>query len=554
MSSKPTILLIMLMIIVCMPSHHECQQAPSPQTIINTQIDQSINQDQKKYQDAEMLKLQDIQLKSTPPRDLDPFQLNTDIPTNAPKWTFTDIHLKKNTIIPKRTLNKIITPYLNRPISAIEIENITKQLTNIYISRGYVTSRVTVAEQDLKSGTLQLIALEGYIRHIITKDPNPLWTAFPDAPNHLLNIYTLDQGIDQINRLGSLKATLTITPSHLPLMSDVSVDITRYRPFHVSIKYDNTSDIGFIPSSISLTRDDLIGKFDRLSLDYFPDYLGDNTQHSGRIAYELPLGHLTLKASHQHLSYTKVYKGNTFIYYSGETTTSTAGLDYLFHRNARTKHSVSTDLQFKDSKAFIADTPLLSQQYSHKALSAGYAITHSLNKGMLRAEYQYQVNLPYWGAYKGDPSEHDVYRYQKHTLTTYASYWTTPFGRPLQLSQSSSLQYAHTPLPPFERMHLGDRYTLRGLDPGFLNGDTGGYIQHALTLPIGKFAWTLGIDTGTTQNDDQKTWKSASTASLTLRYTSPNYHCQLTYGTPFFRDSFKDTGNGQLYASLTAIF
>ena len=52
-----------------------------------------------------------------------------------------------------------------------KINELTKELTNFYISKGFVTSRVLVKQpQDLKDGTLELFVIEGKIDEIHRND------------------------------------------------------------------------------------------------------------------------------------------------------------------------------------------------------------------------------------------------------------------------------------------------------------------------------------------------------------------------------------------------
>ncbi|WP_137928619.1 POTRA domain-containing protein, partial [Cupriavidus sp. 2SB] len=70
------------------------------------------------------------------------------------------------------------------------VETLVKGLSQTILSKGYVTTRVLVPEQDLSSGKLKLALIPGVIGAIRFSDPD-LWgtwkTAFPTAPGELLN-------------------------------------------------------------------------------------------------------------------------------------------------------------------------------------------------------------------------------------------------------------------------------------------------------------------------------------------------------------------------------
>ncbi|MEN7530751.1 POTRA domain-containing protein [Cupriavidus sp. DL-D2] len=92
------------------------------------------------------------------------------------------------------------------------VETLVKGLSQTILSKGYVTTRVLVPEQDLSSGTLKLALIPGVIGDIRFSDPD-LWgtwkTAFPTAPGELLNLRDLEQGLEQMKRVASQDATPT---------------------------------------------------------------------------------------------------------------------------------------------------------------------------------------------------------------------------------------------------------------------------------------------------------------------------------------------------------
>jgi len=49
-------------------------------------------------------------------------------------------------------------------LGASGIDNLLKTITGHYLNRGYVTSRAYLPEQDLTSGILQIIVIEGRLQ------------------------------------------------------------------------------------------------------------------------------------------------------------------------------------------------------------------------------------------------------------------------------------------------------------------------------------------------------------------------------------------------------
>lgn len=75
------------------------------------------------------------------------------------------------------------------------LEIVTKHLQEKVLADGYITSRVIVPNQDLRTGTLQLEILPGYIEDIRYKEPHIRgnWrAAFPTKPGNLLRRQELE--------------------------------------------------------------------------------------------------------------------------------------------------------------------------------------------------------------------------------------------------------------------------------------------------------------------------------------------------------------------------
>jgi len=118
--------------------------------------------------------------------------------------------------------DQVLKDYSGRCLGVAEIEQILGEITKDYISRGYVTTRAYLPQQDLAGGTLEIIVLEGAIEEITVDDGGKnsirLRNAFPPA-GELLNLRDFEQGIDQVNKLSSNDAQLDIQPGDKPGIS-----------------------------------------------------------------------------------------------------------------------------------------------------------------------------------------------------------------------------------------------------------------------------------------------------------------------------------------------
>jgi len=115
-----------------------------------------------------------------------------------------------------KDFKSVIESYQLRCLNVSDIERLMAEVTAIYIQKGYITSRVYLAEQDLKGGILILQVIEGELEKIEVKDNDAgsisLFNVFPGKVGEPLNLRDIEQAVDQINRLQSNNVTMSIAP------------------------------------------------------------------------------------------------------------------------------------------------------------------------------------------------------------------------------------------------------------------------------------------------------------------------------------------------------
>lgn len=93
-------------------------------------------------------------------------------------------------------------------------------LQNRLIDHGYITTRVLAPSQDLKSGELKLSILAGKIRQVmLTPESNryfTLYSAFPAHAGDLLDLRDIEQGLENLQRLPTVQASMEIVPGKAP--------------------------------------------------------------------------------------------------------------------------------------------------------------------------------------------------------------------------------------------------------------------------------------------------------------------------------------------------
>ena len=144
------------------------------------------------------------------------------------------------------------------------LDTLTKGLQQTILSRGYITTRVLLPQQDLSTGALKVALVPGVVRAIRFADPSTrgTWkTAFPGRDGDVLNLRDLEQGLEQMKRVSSQDVDMKIEPADIPGESDVVVTVKRTKPWSVVASVDNsgTRATGKLQGNLSLGIDNPLG-------------------------------------------------------------------------------------------------------------------------------------------------------------------------------------------------------------------------------------------------------------------------------------------------------
>jgi hemolysin activation/secretion protein len=71
-----------------------------------------------------------------------------------------------STVFTKTELDQILNPFTKRPITFSELLQARSQITDLYTSRGYITSGAFIPTQNLQNGVVQIQVIEGGLEDI----------------------------------------------------------------------------------------------------------------------------------------------------------------------------------------------------------------------------------------------------------------------------------------------------------------------------------------------------------------------------------------------------
>jgi hemolysin activation/secretion protein len=261
------------------------------------------------------------------------------------------ITYQNSTILSKRQKLKLSKGFIGRCITPKLLTQITRNVTNFYIDRGYVTTRAFVNPQNIKTGRLEILIMEGKLESIeFDSDIKNFFTlsqithAFGRIKGKILNIRDIEQGLDQLNRLSSNNATMKIVPSQKQGYSKIIISKNKQsRTTRVRLGANNSGQkqTGLYNGKIILEQDNLLKLSDSIYAVYTHDLADRSDDRNSKNLYtsiNVPFGYWNFSTSYIDSTYLNTIQGtNTTIKTSGKSTFNTFKVERKIFRNKKNK-------------------------------------------------------------------------------------------------------------------------------------------------------------------------------------------------------------------------
>lgn len=396
-----------------------------------------------------------------------------------------------------KLIQEVTQPVAGQCLGVAGIESLLGELTRQYIERGYVTTRVYLPAQDLKSGKLTLQVMEGAIEgYRIDGEESGIHlpNAFPKQPGDLLNLRDLEQGIDQINRLGSNSATLDIEPGTSPGSSVVVVRNQKKSIAHLLMSADNqgSESTGTHNALLSLTLDSPLDFSERFVVTRRESFTPERSGHSSTndaVEVWVPYGYHSLTTSYSKSNYLNIIttSNGTNLRSEGESNTSSVGVDSVVYRDQRKRISASAKLTNVVTENYLERQRLSvsSRTLTFVELSANGFIL--LPDTMLSGQVGYTEGIDALNALKDAPDlTDDAPRAQFRRVGIDVSL-NRNFrlgARDFSWSSQWNGQYGLTTLYGSQQILVGSQASVRGFNSQSLSGDHGYYFRNELATPV----------------------------------------------------------------------
>ena len=383
-----------------------------------------------------------------------------------------EIQITGSTVFSAAELAEVTNPYVDRYLTAEDIEALRLALTQYYVNRGYVSSGAIIPEQTVAEGVLTLHIIEGELTRIEVEG-NRWFRAsyFQDrlalSAGPPLNIHAMQERLQlllQDARIERLNAELR--PGVQPGESVLEVRVAESNPYKVWLTFNNyqTPSVGAEVGLITVAHQNLTGHGDILSVQYGGS-AGSPVELDA--SYALPI-------TARDTIVMPRYRKNTFLIVeapfqsldtSSESEIIGITLRQPVYRTLSQEFTLEIIGERLSSQTFLLDQPFSFSLGAHNGLSTDTAIrlaqewAHRTPSQVLVARSRFSVGIDALGATINPPPLPDGRFFAwlgQLQWVRRLSAWE------IEMLFRADLQLAKDPLLPLEQIAVGGRYSVRG--------------------------------------------------------------------------------------------
>ena len=417
------------------------------------------------------------------------------LPEDTRCFPIKDIELKGADSLSAADRTRLLKPYVGQCLGVAQLNQLLKVITDYYIDLGRVTSRAYLPQQDLSSGHLQVLVVEGKLEGVRGAEGSnitdrELAMAFPGKVGEALNLREVEQLVDQLSRLPSKQAQMELTPGSQIGGSEVLVKNIPQKPWRASLSRNNDGQksTGEQQWGAGLEWDSPLGLADQLILRGGHDAVSDHqkTSKNSMFYYNVPWGWWNFSYLYSESDYRTFGVTDDFKYkQNGDNQTHQLRAERVIHRDDLSKTSVNVGVTHLRTNNYILDTR--TEVSSNRLSEFQVGINHGrrIANAFVNVDLGMQNGIGLLDAQAQD--ERDQYgnrqansRYRKYTATVSYLQPFTLWGESFSFTSLATGQRSEDILFSPQRMSLGGSASVRGFKDQQLTGDSGGYWRNDL--------------------------------------------------------------------------
>ena len=167
-------------------------------------------------------------------------------PPAPPRFAIQRFLVEGNSLLAQGELDRILTPFSGKDRDFGDIQRALEALQDVYTRRGYNAVRVSVPEQDIRSGQVRLRVVEARIRRVQVQgnlffDEKNVRAGLPSLKEGTSpNTRAIGQDAQLVNENPAKQVSVALQAAEDPGQVDATVRVTDEKPSKISVFADNT--------------------------------------------------------------------------------------------------------------------------------------------------------------------------------------------------------------------------------------------------------------------------------------------------------------------------
>lgn len=417
---------------------------------------------------------------------------------------FDNLIFKENAIEVKNILKKLTTNHQENCLNKKILELLINEIKNLYFKKGLIADLTISKTNSLTQEFTIEINLKRISKIIYDNDNFQIFnklTAFGFYRNNILNFNNLEQALNQINRLSSNNAKITIIPDrnsnqHLIIL----VNNQKKFPLKTSLIHDNLGNnfTGKYRLISNTSIDNILTLNENINLNLISNSDIKNQQKNIRsisTSISIPLNYYLINYDFSRSVFNHKINGySNQINFSGYSQRYNFSLSKLIFKNANQEIKLTNSLTNKTSSNYINQQKIVSSQ--RNITTTSIALDHNYYKNNLNnlAKLTFFKGIRLLGAqsdkklyYLGNKNYYPKAQFSLFRINNNFIKKNIFRNNKLKINFNNELEYQYTKQKLFgtEQISIGGYQSVRGFGDNFLTGDSGYILRNKLTTNLG---------------------------------------------------------------------
>jgi len=429
------------------------------------------------------------------PETTTPLEATPKVIPLAPKYIPGTIVVKKfeiigNTVLEPELIEDAIADYTLRPISFVELLQVPRKITQLYLDAGYITSGAIIFPQAIVDRTVKIQIIPGIINEIKVLGLNKL------KPNYVRSrlARATQAPLNQEKLLKALQL-LKIDPFIADISAELSAGIqpnssilevtVEEEPdtFSLSLNLDNyrVTSVGTFRRQLALQEKNLLGYGDRFKISYLNT---DGTHALDNLSYEFPTNNYRgkVKLAYSYADNNLTQEPFDVLDIENQISHYQVKYDYELYKSLKEELSAGISFTHTNSRATFLEAGLPFPSPSGASDDDGKTIVTAIR---FSQEYTNRNQQQVWnlrsqlsvGIDALGSNISSVRQDSKFVSWAGQVNYYRLLGGDRALLVRSRMQFANDGLVPFEQFSVGGVYTVRGYPQNILVGDNGFFVS-----------------------------------------------------------------------------